>query len=154
VIRELRAGDRDALEQIVRSDSTFRADEIVVALELVDGALAGDPDYAVLVALSEDRVRGYVLYGPTPMTRATFDLYWIVVEASARGRGLARSLVIAMEGAIRNRGGRNIRVETSPSEAHVAARRMYERLGYPIAVELADFYAPGEALLTYYKQLA
>lgn len=152
MIRSLREDDRDALERVLRSDRSFRADEVVVALELIDGALAGDPDYAVLVA-DEAGVAGYVLFGPTPMTKATFDLYWIVVAASHRGRGLARALVTAMEAQIRARGGHNIRVETSPSEAHVAARKMYEQLRYPIAVELADFYAPGEALLLYYKQL-
>jgi hypothetical protein len=30
---------------------------------------------------------------------------------------------------------------------------MYERLGYPMAVELADFYAPGESMLTYFKRI-
>ncbi|MDB4958739.1 MAG: putative acetyltransferase [Myxococcales bacterium] len=153
MIRDLRAGDREALAVILRGDEAFRADEVAVALELIDGALAGDPDYVVLVAIADEQIAGYVLYGPTAMTRATFDLYWIVVERRARGRGLARALVGAMEAAIRARGGRNIRVETSPSDAHVAARKLYERLGYPIAVELPDFYAPGEALLTYYKQL-
>jgi ribosomal protein S18 acetylase RimI-like enzyme len=153
MIRALRVGDRDALERILRGDSSFRGDEITVALELIDGALAGDPDYTVIVALAEERIAGYVLYGPTPMTRETYDLYWIVVDLVARGRGLARALVGAMEIAIRDRGGRNIRIETSPSEVHVAARHMYERLGYRIVAELPDFYAPGEALLVHYKQL-
>ena len=153
MIRDLGVGDREGIERILRGDSTFRDDEITVALELVDGALAGDPDYTVIVALADDRISGYVLYGPTPMTRETYDLYWIVIDPVARGRGLARALVGAMETAIRNRGGRNIRVETSPSDAHLAARRMYERLGFRMLAELPDFYAPGEALLVHYKQL-
>ena len=152
MIRPVRAGDRDALERVLRSDRTFRADEIAVALELIDGALAGDPDYAVLVA-DVDHVVGYVLYGPTPMTRATFDLYWIAIDATHRRVGLARELVAEMEAQIRARGGSNVRVETSPSEAHIAARKMYQRLGYPIVVELPDFYAPEEALVLHYKRL-
>jgi ribosomal protein S18 acetylase RimI-like enzyme len=152
VIRGIVPADRAALEQVLRSDATFRADEVVVALELIDGSLAGDPDYLVLAA-DHDGIVGFVLFGPTPMTHATYDLYWLGVAAASRGRGIARQLVSAMESTIRDRGGRHVRVETSPSEAHVAARIMYERLGYPIAGELADFYAPGEGLLTYYKRL-
>ena len=97
---------------------------------------------------------GYVCFGPTPMTRATWDLYWVVVDASARGRGVARALIAAMETDLAARGGGNVRVETSESEGYGAARTLYARLGYPEAARLADFYAPGDALLVYYKRIA
>lgn len=159
MLRAIRAGDRDGLEAALRSDGTFRADEIAVALELIDGSLAGDPSYRILVVADGDALDGYICFGRTPMTRATYDLYWIVVAASARGKGVARALVEAMEREIRAEAAgagepvASIRVETSPADGHGAARAMYAKLGYPIASELADFYAPGEALITYYKQL-
>lgn len=159
ILRGARADDRAGLEAALRSDETFRPDEIAVALELIDESLAGDPEYQLVVAVDGDAVLGYVCFGLTPMTRATYDLYWIVVAAAARGRGVARALVDDMEGQIRAQVGArgepvaSVRVETSPADGHGAARAMYERLGYPIASELADFYAPGEGLITYYKQL-
>jgi ribosomal protein S18 acetylase RimI-like enzyme len=152
-IRPVCAADREPLHGVLVSDETFRADEIFVALELIDGAIAGDPDYLVLVAEAGSRVAGYACYGPTAMTRATYDLYWIVVGASARGRGIGRALLDRVEAELHVRGGGNLRVETSPAPAHAAARALYARSGYPIAAELADFYAPGEALLVYYKHL-
>jgi ribosomal protein S18 acetylase RimI-like enzyme len=154
------AGDRDALEAAIRSDATFRADEIDVALELVDAGLAGSSDYAIRVAeLAGEggggaRVVGYLCFGPTPMTRASYDLYWIVVHADARGRGVAGALLRAMEAELASRGGGNIRVETSETEGYGAARALYERHGYPEAARLADFYSPGDALIVYYKRVA
>ena len=73
------AGERDAIEGVLRSDATFREDEVEVALELVDDALeTPESDYWLRVAYIEGRVAGYICFGPTPMTASTFDLYWIV----------------------------------------------------------------------------
>jgi ribosomal protein S18 acetylase RimI-like enzyme len=155
-IRPARAADRAALEAVLRSDGQFRRDEIAVALELIDAAVAGTDDYRVRLADPGDRtgeVAGYICYGPTPMTRATWDLYWIVTHAGFRGRGVAGALVAHMEADIRGRGGAHIRVETSEQESYGAARSFYDRHGYPEASRLPDFYGPGDALITYYKRL-
>jgi ribosomal protein S18 acetylase RimI-like enzyme len=153
----VRAGapaDRAALEAAIRSDATFRPDEIAVALELVDEGLAGSTDYEIRVAEWGGAVAGYICFGPTPMTRRTYDLYWIVVDAAARGRGVAGALIRAMEVVLRERGGGNVRVETSETEGYGAARALYARCGYPEAARLADFYGPGDALVIYYKSLS
>ena len=153
IVRRAAAVDRDALAGALRSDGTFRPDEVDVALELVDLGIAGSRDYELLVAEDAERVVGYVCYGPTPMTRATWDLYWVVVDAAARGRGVASTLVKAMEADLASRGGGQVRVETSETEGYGAARRLYAKLDYPEAAKLDDFYAPGDALLIYYKRI-
>lgn len=153
-VRPLAAGDRAPLEAALRSDATFRDDEIAVALELIDEAL-GDPssDYWIRVAEIGGEIAGYICFGPTPMTEAAYDLYWLVTAAAFRGRGVARALVTAVERELGDRGAGGIRVETSDSEGYGAARRLYERLGYPVAGRLVDFYRPGDDLLIYYKRL-
>jgi ribosomal protein S18 acetylase RimI-like enzyme len=158
-IRPVAAADRRGLEAVLRSDATFRADEIAVALELVDAAIGRTDDYCVLVAtlpgqpgLSGD-VAGYVCYGPTPMTASTYDLYWIVTHRTARGLGVAGALLAEMERALVRCGATAVRVETSQQESHGAARRLYARHGYPEVARLDDFYAPGDALVLYYKRL-
>ncbi|MBZ0235501.1 MAG: GNAT family N-acetyltransferase [Deltaproteobacteria bacterium] len=153
-VRALAAADRAAIAEVIASDETFKADEVAVALELVDAAIAGSTDYEVRVAIDGDAgVCGYICFGRTPMTARTYDLYWIVVHARGRGRGVARRLVDAMEAEIRARGGGQIRVETSETDGYGSARAVYARLGYPEASRLPDFYAPGDALITYYKVL-
>jgi len=154
-IRKLTAGDRPGIEAALRSDKTFRAEEINVALELIDDALQqGDRDYWVRIASTEDLpVAGYVCFGPTPMTNATWDLYWIVTHTQGRGQGVASSLIRAMESELRERDATAIRVETSQTEGYGAARKLYARLEYPEQARFADFYKPGDDLIVYYKKL-
>lgn len=154
-IRAIERRDRDGVEAALRSDGTFRPDEIAVALELVDDALA-DPasDYWFRIADPGDgTVAGYICYGPTPMTASTYDLYWIVTHAEARGAGVASGLIRAMEEDLRARAATAVRIETSKLDSYGAARRLYQRLGYPEACRLTDFYRAGDDLIVYYKRL-
>ncbi len=153
-IRRLAPPDRDAIAELIRSDDTFHADEVAVALELVDAAIA-DPrrDYHVLVCEGDGRVLGYVCFGPTPMTAWTWDLYWIATHRDARGRGVATRLTAAMERELRGEGGRIVRLETSQLEAYGAARSFYARLGYEEAGRIRDFYRAGDDLIIFSKRL-
>lgn len=158
-IRPVTAADRPGLDALLCSDAVFRDDERAVALELIDAAIGRTDDYQVLVAELDDvpalsgGVAGYVCYGPTPMTAATYDLYWIVTHGAARGRGVATALIDAMERDLGARGAGAVRVETSEQDSHGPARRLYARHGYPEVARLADFYAPGDGLVLYYKVL-
>ena len=49
-LRHLTAADRGRIEEIIRAVRLFRDDEIPVALEVFDGAVAGSPDYLALGA--------------------------------------------------------------------------------------------------------
>ncbi|MCP4446886.1 MAG: GNAT family N-acetyltransferase [Myxococcales bacterium] len=154
-LRSLSPSDRPVVEGILRSDQTFRDDEVEVALDLVDDALSkADSDYWFRIASSDGQVAGYICFGPTPMTACTYDLYWIVVHAEHRGKGLARTLIADMEAALAERGGAaQVRVETSQSEGYGAARKLYENLGYPETARFRDFYSPGDDLIVFYKSL-
>lgn len=154
-IRKLAAEDRPILEAILRSDATFRDDEIEVALELVDDALTNtSSDYWFRIAESEGVEAGYICFGPTPMTACTYDLYWIVTDAAHRGKGVARALIRSMESHLLERGHRaQVRVETSQTEGYGAARKLYDRLGYPEVARFPDFYEPGNDLIVFFKNL-
>jgi ribosomal protein S18 acetylase RimI-like enzyme len=149
-VRPLQNADRAQVEELIRSDGLFTVEEVAVALELVDDALADD-EYLVLVAEEAGRVVGYVCYGDTPMTDGTWDLFWLVTHRDARGRGVARALVTHMERDLAVRGARLVRVETSGGyrEAHAC----YCSLGYAVAARLGDFYRPGDDLVVLTKRL-
>jgi GNAT superfamily N-acetyltransferase len=153
-IRPLQLRDRAPLHQLLTKDGLFTREEVSVALELLDGALA-EPggEYRVLVAELDGALAGYVCYGPTPMTDGTWDLYWIVTHPSARKSGVARALIGRMEAELRVVGARLIRVETSRLDGYGAARAFYERLGYPLAAVIPDFYRAGDDLLVICKRL-
>jgi ribosomal protein S18 acetylase RimI-like enzyme len=108
----------------------------------------------VLVATGDDdHALGYVCFGQTPMTEATFDLYWLVVSAAARGRGIGRALVAGFEDHLRGRGAQTIRVETSSLEGQGGAVRFYESTGFARAGVIPNFYRPGDDLVIFAKTL-
>src|SRR5437764_11696917 len=97
-IRSPLPSDRAQLIDIISQGAGFRSAEVACAIELLDAVLApadsgeeSESDgYEGRVAVDDDpgageRVLGYACFGATPMTEATFDLYWLVVAESARG---------------------------------------------------------------------
>src|SRR5262245_31617574 len=153
-IRPLAAQDRPQLAALLSRIETFSPDEVACALELIDLALQpSNKDYQVLVAVKDAKVVGYVCYGPTPMTEGTFDLYWIASDPKVRGQGVGAILVSAMEGDLRRRKGRCIRVETSAMEAYGPTRGFYQGMKYVEEARFRDFYKVGEDLIILSKRL-
>ena len=158
-IRGLRPGDRSRIGELVVAAGNFNAAEVETAVELADEALAkGDASgYFFLLleeAAGERAVLEYACYGPVPLTVGTYDLYWIVVDPAAQGRGCGRLLLEAVEGRIRDRGGRKLLIETSSQESYAGTHRFYERSGYELAARIRDFYKAGDDKLVYSKDFA
>ena len=108
-LRHLTAADRDRIEEISRAVGVFHDDEIPVALEVFDGAIAGSaaagsPDYLALGADVDGRLAGWICWGPTPCTLGTFDLYWMAVDPAHHGAGIGTALLNAMEQRLRRHG--------------------------------------------------
>jgi len=101
----------------------------------------------------EGKLGGYICYGPTPMTDGTYDLYWIASDPRVRGQGVGAALVSAMEGELRRKAARLIRVETSATEAYGPTRGFYQAMRYMEEARLRDFYKAGEDLIILSKKL-
>jgi ribosomal protein S18 acetylase RimI-like enzyme len=126
------------------------------ALELLAAVLdpAEGNTYEARVLVDEHDVPiAYACFGLTPMTDATYDLYWLITSAEHRGRGLGAALLGGLEEELRGRGGRTVRIETSSLEGEGGARRFYLRVGYQEVGRIADFYRPGDDLITLTKRL-
>jgi ribosomal protein S18 acetylase RimI-like enzyme len=153
-IRPIAAKDREPLAELLGRIDTFSPTEVSCALELIDLALTSTKsEYQVLVAIREDQVVGYICFGPTPMTEGTFDLYWIASAPEVRGQGVGAALVSAMEGELRRRKARLIRVETSAMEAYGPTRGFYEAMKYREEARFRDFYKVSEDLIILSKRL-
>lgn len=138
--------DRESIRRIVESTRFFRADEVAVAVELVDERLTrGEASgYWFLFAERDGAVVGYACHGEIACTLGSHDLYWIAVDAREQGRGLGRRLLEAVERGILARGGRHIYIETSNRPQYEPTRGFYLRCGYEIAAVLTDFYDRGD----------
>ncbi len=151
-LRPLTSADRGRIEEITRAVRVFRGDEIPVALEVFDGAVAGSPDYIALGAALDERLVGWICWGPTPCTLGTYDLYWMAVDPAAQGAGIGTALVRAMEGRLAG-SARLIVVETAGRPDYRPTRAFYEACGYRRAAVIPDFYAPGDDQVVYAKTL-
>jgi len=153
--RLLEARDRPAIADLLKRVGNFSPEEIDTALELVDEWLEDgeESEYLSHVIEDEEGVRGYVCFGPTPLTKSTFDLYWIAVEPSAQGRGYGQALTKLAEDEARTRGGTLMLIETASHETYSATIRFYERAGYELVSRIRDFYKPGDDKLTFAKKL-
>jgi D-alanine-D-alanine ligase len=137
----------------VRDTGLFREAEVATAVELLDEALDGDDDYRFLGAFDGPELVGYACYGPTPDTVGTFDLYWIAVDRTRQGTGIGTQLVSAVERRLTVEGCRLIVVETSSRADYAATRAFYEARGYGTTATIPGYYAPGDDLVIYTKDL-
>ena len=156
MLTHLDASHRARLAELLRVTPEFSSEDQAVALELIDATLAKEDTYRFLVDVDEGApldpsrdVRGYICFGATPMTRGTFDLYWIAVHPAHKGNGVGRALVAAMETELTREGARLVRVETAGTSEYAATRAFYDRLGFEIVARIRDFYWPGNDLVIY-----
>jgi ribosomal protein S18 acetylase RimI-like enzyme len=152
-LRPVGRAHRARLETLVRDTGLFREAEVRTAVELLDEALDGDDDYRFLGAFDGDALVGYACFGPTPDTVGTFDLYWIAVDKQRQGSGIGTQLVTAVEQTLSAVGGRLIVVETSSRSDYDATRRFYEAKGYTRTATIPGYYAQGDDLVIYIKDL-
>lgn len=159
--RRLSPEDRPRIAELLEQVSAFTDEERAVALELVDTHIAQpeSDDYRFILSYlhehgrSGDGLAGYLCYGRTPMTQATYDLYWVATSPALARSGVARGLVTRMEGEIAQEGGGIVRVETGSREGHGAAVHFYDSLGFARTAVIPDFYAPGDDLLIFIKRV-
>lgn len=152
LLRSLQPSDREPLHRILVDTEFFQPDEVEVAMELIDEGDDGTPDaYHFCVAEHEGQVVGYVCWGHTPCTEATYDLYWIAVAPQTQGLGVGRRLVEHCEQAVQKDGGKLLLIETAGKAIYQSTRGFYLRCGYVEEARLRNFYAPGDDKVFYSK---
>lgn len=160
MLRPILPLDREPLAALLQRADIFDDDEIDVALELIDESIRRPnlSGYRCLVATKTggdelEQILGYACFGRTPMTVDAYDLYWIVVDTAARGRGIGHQLVEALCHTVENEGGGVIRVETSSQESYGKSVTFYLKEGFTEAGRIPSFYKPHDDLLILFRTL-
>ena len=96
---------------------------------------------------------GFACFGPIPCTRASHDLYWIVVRPDRQGGGLGRRLLAAAEARIAATGGRRVYIDTSSRPQYAPTRAFYRACGFHQEALLADFYDRNDGKVIFCKVL-
>lgn len=144
--RDVHLSDRNAIREIVTSSGFFSSAEIDIAIELLDERLLqGDKSgYSFLFAEREERVIGYVCFGPISGTLHSYDLYWIAIHETYRGQGIGKHLLKKSEDLIAGVGGKRIYIETSSRSQYNPTLNFYQKCDYQKVAFLEDFYSPGD----------
>jgi len=154
-IRPMTQEDKPSIMQILDNTTEFKPSEVVVAEELI-GSYLGDPcrsGYHILVGEFNSVVAGYICFGPTPLTDATWDIYWMAVAPDKQGQGIGSALLKSAEKNIMEADGRLAIIETSSIPAYEKARHFHIRHGYETVARIPDFYAPGDDKLILRRRL-
>jgi len=149
--------DLTAVSSLVESIENFNKAEVDCALELISIYLHDDNQTDYRVAVAEDSVpavHGYACWGPVPLTRGAYDLYWIATHPGSRGRGFGQALMSYVENKVKEEKGRLLVVETSGKSSYTATVQFYQRLGYEEASRIEHFYDVGDDRLIFVKRLS
>jgi len=154
---EPRPGDGAAIRHLVETAGVFSPAEIAIACELIEErivrGLAATGYHFLFAEEGRSQPQGYACFGPIPLTSTSWDLYWIAVDPQRRGRGIGRRLMTEVERQAAAAGATALFIDTSGRPDYGTARAFYASLGYRIAAEFADFYAPGDAKVVFRKNL-
>jgi ribosomal protein S18 acetylase RimI-like enzyme len=155
-IRKVQPSDREHIRTTLGETAVFKQEEIDVAMELVDIVLEkpDQQDYEMYCWVDEmDMAVGFLCIGPTPITKGTFDLYWIAVRPAAQRRGVGKRLLSFGEELVRSKNGRLLVAETSSQPSYLPSRTFYLNNGFSEVARIPDYYDRGDDLMIYVKYL-
>lgn len=139
----LKKTDIPCIKEILESTGFFYEAEIEIALGLVHENINKGEEksgYFFILAEESDKPTAFSCFGPIPGTESSYDLYWIAVKKSHRGKGIGKILMNLSRKNIRERGGQNIWIETSSRPLYEPTRQFYISYGCHKTAELIDYY--------------
>lgn len=149
----VRPDDVETIRTLARSSGYFTAEEIAIAVELIEERLARGKasGYEFIFAELDGRTVGYTCFGLIGCTKASYDLYWIVVDDAVRGKKIGTALLEVTEKTIASIGGRRVYAETSSKPQYESTRQFYLRKGYFEEAVIKDFYDTNDSKVIYVK---
>jgi ribosomal protein S18 acetylase RimI-like enzyme len=132
----------------------FTNEEINTAVEQMDMYLefGKKSGYNFVVVESEDFcIRGFLSYGPAPLTRGVYHLYWMAVSPRTQNHGYGREMILWLFSRLKVFSARMLLVETSSMPKYLPARKFYRSLGFRMVSRLPNYYDKGDDLIFFGK---
>lgn len=152
---EVKDQDRENVRKILSSTGFFYEEEINIGVELVEEALSKGikSGYYFLFAEIDNKTIGFTCYGPIPCTRFSYDIYWIALLNSYRGKNIGSKLLELTEKKIFSLGGKRIYIETSSRTQYESTREFYKKKGYKKEAIIENFYDENDSKVIFLKIL-
>ncbi|GAB4290446.1 MAG: hypothetical protein Kow0068_15870 [Marinilabiliales bacterium] len=154
--RNLNSSDIASIKEILESTGFFYDSEIDIAQELAQENIdKGEEKSGYIFNLVEidNKVVGFTCYGKIPGTADSFDLYWIAVHNSQRGKGIGKILMNLAVEDIKRMQGKNIWIETSSRPIYEPTRQFYLKNDCDIIAELPEYYGPKDNKVIFLKKV-
>ena len=145
-----------AIREILNSTGYFYDYEVEIAEELAgENLLKGEQKSGYIFNIAEmyGNPIAFSCYGKTPCTADSFDLYWIAVHESQRGKGIGKKLMDMAVSDIGRLSGKNIWIETSSRPVYESTRLFYLKYGCEIIAELPNFYGKNDNKVVFLKRV-
>ena len=155
MIRATIPEDTETLVALTEATGMFKPIEIQALREVLDDYFGGNREQGHVCVSAEENgeLTGFAYYAPAAMSDGAWHLWWIAVRQDTQGRGIGRRLLDHLERDIRTRKGRVLFVETGSALHYELTRRFYLKNGYEQHALLKDFYAVGDSMVVFRKEL-
>lgn len=151
-IRAMEPRDVPHMVRIAIASALFPAE----ATAFLDGSAQswfdGGPGHWLVDELA-GTVVGVAFYEPRPATDRVWSLTMIAVDPSVQGGGRGRALLRHVESLLQAQGQRMLVIETSGTATYDRTRRFYERLEYRAVARVPDYFADGDDMVLFSKDL-
>ena len=146
--------DIAAILEVCARSGAFSGEEIDVLGAQLEARLPATASTTRIIVAGDatGTVRGFAFYEWDEITRSTWELWWIAVDPAAGRSGVGRALMEHMAADARSVGATLMIIPTS-SKAGDGPRRFYQTCGYREVARIDDYYAPGDAMVTYAMRL-
>lgn len=140
---------------IACATGVFKLQEMNILEEVLDEWQKNpDGSYFLFDERYQEDIVGFVIFGKTPLTDYTWDIYWMAVDKNVQGKGYGYRLLKKLDNfLLAQMNQANIRVETSSRKEYAHARNLYLKNGFKEIGRIPDFYSQEDDLVIYYKQL-
>jgi ribosomal protein S18 acetylase RimI-like enzyme len=155
MIRPTLPADTPLLLTLAEGTGVFKPHEIVALREVLDDyhATMRAQGHRSVTDEEHGQIVGFAYFAPAAMTDRTWYLYWIAVTKAVQARGVGSRLLHHAEREIAAAQGRVLFIETSSLPHYELTRRFYHKHGYEREAVLRDFYAAGDDMVVFRKQL-
>ena len=160
MIRPAQPSDTPAVVHLAINSGLFAENEAEVVRTLMDDffARAKAEGHSCLVDVDDDSdgavAAGVAYVQPVAATDGTWTLLMIAVRPEQQGRGRGSVLLSEVENQLRRQQQRLLLVETSGVPDFARTRAFYQKAGYNAEARVRDYYAAGDDMVLYRKDLA
>lgn len=154
-IRPTTPEDIEPLVSLTEATGMFKPLEIQALREVLDDYFDSNQEngHRCVTAEEQGEIVGFTYFAPTAMTEGSWHLWWIVVRKETQGSGVGKRLLRHFEDEVARNSGRRIFVETGSLPHYDPTRQFYLKTGYEQHAILKDYYAAGDSMIVFRKEI-